>query len=175
MVPPTMPSFRVENVFECSESTFWEKVFFDAEYNRRLFYDELHFAEWRELEHKDEGERVHRFVKAQPPMGDLPGPLKAAIGDGAGYEERGVFVRATRRYDANVRPNVLGDKVTVTLIFRTEPIDEKRCRRIVDGTVVARVIFIGSMLEQRMCQDLSRSYEKSATFTNRFLSEKGWQ
>jgi hypothetical protein len=175
MVRPAMPSFRVENVFECSESTFWEKVFFDAEYNRRLFYDELHFSEWRELEHKDEGERVHRFVKAQPPMGDLPGPLKAAIGDGAGYEERGVFVRATRRYDANVQPNRLSDKVTVTLIFRTEPLEGPRCRRIVDGTVVARVFLIGSMLEQRMVEDLRRSYEKSAAFTNRFLSEKGWQ
>ena len=169
-----MPSFRVENVFECSELTFWEKVFFDAEYNRRLFYDELHFSEWRELERKDEGERVRRWVKASPPMGDLPGPLKAAIGDGAGYEERGVFERANRRYDANVQPNRLGDKVTVTLVFRTEPLNEKRCRRIVDGTVVARVFLIGGMLETRMVDDLRRSYEKSAAFTNRFLAEKGW-
>jgi hypothetical protein len=174
MVPPTMASFRVENVFECSETTFWEKVFFDAEYNRRLFYDELHFREWRELEHKDEGERVLRYVKATPQIADLPGPLKAAIGDGAGYEERGVFERAKRRYDANCQPNVLGDKVTVGLVFRTEPVDEQRCRRIVDGTVVARVFLIGGMLEQRMIDDLRRNYEKSAGFTNRFLSEKGW-
>src|SRR6185295_10352965 len=76
-VPRRMPSFRVENVFDCSQSTFWEKVFFDPEYNRRLFYDELHFAEWRELEQKDEGERVKRRVKAVPPTEDLPGPLRA--------------------------------------------------------------------------------------------------
>ena len=169
-----MPSFRVESVFECSELTFWEKVFFDAEYNRRLFYDELHFSEWRELERKDEGERVRRWVKASPPMGDLPGALKTAIGDGAGYEERGVYDRATRRYSANVQPNRFGDKVTVELAFRTEHIDERRCRRIVDGTVVARVFLIGGMLEQRLVDDLRRSYEKSATFTNRFVAEKGW-
>jgi Protein of unknown function (DUF2505) len=174
MFPPVMPSFRVENVFECSQQTFWEKVFFDAEYNRRMFYDEFHFSEWRELEQKDEGARVRRWVKATPPLADLPGPLKAAIGDGAGYEERGVFERATNRYDARVRPNRLGDKVTVELAFRTEPIDERRCRRIVDGTVVARVFVIGGLLEQRMLEDLRRSYEKSAAFTNRFVAEKGW-
>jgi hypothetical protein len=168
-----MASFRVENVFECSQSTFWEKVFFDAEYNRRLFYDELHFSEWRELEQTDEGERVRRRVKATPPIADLPGPLKAAIGDGAGYDETGVFERAKNRYDARVRPNVLGDKVTVELVFRTEPLDEQRCRRIVDGTVNARVMLIGGMLEQRMMDDLKRSYEKSAVFTNRFVAEKG--
>jgi hypothetical protein len=167
-----MPSFRVENVFDCSQDTFWEKVFFDAEYNRRLFYDELHFTEWQELEQKDEGERVRRRVRAVPPTGDLPGPLKAAIGNGAGYEETGVFVRATNRYDARVRPNVLGDKVTVELVFRTEPVDEQHCRRIVDGTVVAKVMLIGGMLEQRMMSDLTRSYEKSAVFTNRFVAEK---
>lgn len=169
-----MPSFRVDNVFDCSQITFWEKVFFDAEYNRRLFYDELHFAEWRELELENQGDRVRRLVKAKPPMADLPGPLRAAIGEGAGYEERGVFERATNRYDAKVKPNVLGDKVTVELVFRTEPLDDGRCRRIVDGTVVARVFVIGGMLEQRLMDDLKRSYEKSATFTNRFVAEKGW-
>ena len=169
-----MPSFRVDNVFNCSQGTFWEKVFFDAEYNRRLFYDELHFADWRELEQKHEGDRVLRYVKATPPMADLPGPLRAAIGDGAGYEERGVFERAKNRYDARVQPNRLGDKVTVELAFRTEAMDDTHCRRIVDGTVVARIFMIGGMLEQRMMDDLKRSYEKSAVFTNRFVAEKGW-
>lgn len=175
MVPPVMPTFRVENVFDCSQLTFWEKVFFDAEYNRRLFYDELHFSEWRELEQNHEEGRVRRVVKATPPIADLPGPLKAVLGEGAGYEERGVLDRAANRYEARVKPNTLGDKVSVELAFRTEPIDDKRCRRIVDGTVAARVFVIGSMIEQRMVDDLKRSYEKSATFTNRFVAEKGWQ
>lgn len=168
-----MPSFRVEHVFDCSQTTFWEKVFFDAEYNRRLFYDELHFSEWKELEQKHDGERVHRFVRALPPTPDLPGPLKAALGNGVGYEERGVFDRSTNRYEARVRPNSLGDRVDVELSFRTEPMGEQKCRRIVDGKVSARVMLVGGMLEQRMITDLTRSYEKSAVFTNRFVAEKG--
>ncbi len=170
-----MPSFRAEHVFECSQNTFWEKVFFDAEYNRRLFYDELHFAEWSELEQKDEGPRVLRFVRATPPTPDLPGPLKAALASGAGYEERGVFERATNRYEARVKPNSLPDRVSVELSFRTEPIGDDKCRRIVDGKVTARVMFVGGLLEQRMISDLQRSYEKSAGFTNRFVAEKGLQ
>jgi hypothetical protein len=171
-----MPSFRIEHTFECSQSTFWEKVFFDEEYNRRLFYDELHFTEWTELERKDEGTRVTRFVRAVPPLGDLPGPLKAAIGDSAGYEERGVFERATNRYEAKVKPNSrLGDKVGVELAFNTEPLADDRCKRIVNGSVTARIMMIGGLLEQRMIADLRRSYEKNAVFTNRFVAEKGWR
>jgi len=169
-----MPTFRVENVFECSQTTFWEKVFFDADYNRRLFYDELHFVEWKELERKDEGTRVERFVRALPPLADLPGPLKAVIGDGAGYEERGVFDRSTNRYQAAVKPNRLADKLTVELAFSTVPITETSCRRIVDGSVSAKIFAVGGMLEQRMISDLKKSYEKSAAFTNKFVAEKGW-
>jgi len=169
-----MPSFRVENVFECSQTTFWEKVFFDADYNRRLFYDELHFVEWTELEKKDEGTRVQRFVRALPPVADLPGPLKAVIGDGAGYEERGVFDRSSNRYQAAVKPNRLADKLTIELAFSTVPLGDNRCSRIVDGSVTARIFAIGGMLEQRMISDLKRSYEKSAAFTNKFVKEKGW-
>jgi uncharacterized protein DUF2505 len=168
-----MASFRSEHVFDCSQTTFWEKVFFDAEYNRRLFYDELHFAEWTELEQKHEGDRVHRLVRALPPPPDLPGPLKAALGNGVGYEERGVFERPKNRYEARVRPNSLPDRVSVELIFRTEPIGEQKCRRFVDGTINARVMLVGGMLEQRMIVDLQRSYDKSAVFTNRFVAEKG--
>jgi len=169
-----MPSFRLEHDFDCSEETYWEKVFFDEEYNRRLFYDELRFPEWRVLEEKDEGARRIRTLRAQPPIEDLPGPLKAIVGDGAGYEERGVYERATHRYEAKVTPNRMADRVTVTLAMTTEKLGEKRCRRIVTGSVTAKIFMVGALLEQKMIADLTRSYEKSAGFTNKFLGEKGW-
>lgn len=169
-----MPSFRCEHDFECSENTYWEKVFFDEEYNRRLFRDELRFPEWRVLDQKDEGQRVVRNLRAQPPIEDLPGPLKAVVGEGAGYEERGVYDRSTRRYEAKVQPNRLADRVSVTLTMSTENLSEKRCRRIVTGTVTAKIFVVGALLEQKMIADLTRSYAKSADFTNRFLAEKGW-
>ncbi|HEX6766293.1 MAG TPA: DUF2505 family protein, partial [Polyangiaceae bacterium] len=169
-----MPSFRLEHDFECSQNTYWERVFFDEEYNRRLFHDELHFPEWRELEKKDEGSRVLRHVRALPPLTDLPATLKAVIGDGAGYEERGVYDRKTQRYEAKVTPNRLADRVTVTISMSSEELGEHRCRRVVVGSVTARILMVGALLEQRMIADLSRSYAKSAEFTNRFLSEKGW-
>jgi hypothetical protein len=170
-----MPSFRCVHDIECSENTYWDKVFLDDEYNRRLFNDELRFPEWKVLDQKDEGSRVIRNVRAQPPIEDLPGPLKAVVGDGAGYEERGVYERATHRYDAKVTPNRLADRVSVALSMATEKLDDQRCRRIVTGTVTAKIFMVGAILEQKMIADLVRSYGKSAVFTNRFLAEKGWK
>src|SRR5439155_9970223 len=90
-----MAEMRVEHVFNCSEETFWTKVFFDDEYNRRLFVETLRFPVWRVLKSEDQGDEVRRTIEASPPIGDLPGALKAVIGDNAGYEERGVFNKKT--------------------------------------------------------------------------------
>ena len=168
-----MAGFRTDNVLACSEATYWDKIFLDDEYNRRLFFDELHFTDWKVLENKDEGELVKRTVKASPHVGELPGALKALIGDGVGYEERGTLVRQKNRYEAKAVPNRLGDKVTVTITMVTTPVDDERCRLVVEGSVTAKIFAVGALLEQRMVSDLRRSYEKSAEFVNRFANEKG--
>lgn len=168
-----MGSFRAEHVFNCSEATFWDKIFFDDEYNRRQFTDVLHFSLWKEIERRDEGERIVRRVQAAPPLGELPGPLKAVIGESAGYEEHGVFDKQKRRYTVKVVPNKLADKLNIEIAMWTEPAGENRLRRIAEGTVVAKIFGVGGMLEKKMISDLERSYEKSAAFTNQFIQEKG--
>jgi hypothetical protein len=168
-----MATFRAEHLIECSEKTYWEKVFFDGDYNRRLFNDELHFHEWRELSLEDTGDRVRRVVKAIPPVRDLPGPLKAVIGEGAGYEEEGIYERATNRYQSSIVTNTLADRVKVSILTLTKPDGDSRCHRIAEGTVTAKIMMVGGMLEQKMVADLLRSYDKSAAFTNLFVREKG--
>jgi hypothetical protein len=168
-----MPDFRVEHRFNCSEESFWTKVFFDPDYNRRLFLEYLKFTAWRELRTEDRGDKVERVVEAVPPIGDLPGPLKAVVGDGAGYEERGLFDRKTHRYEATVVPNRLADKITVKIAISTVADGPENCKRIAQGSVIAKIFGVGGLLEKKMIADLEKSYAKSADFTNAFVAEKG--
>ena len=41
------------------------------------------------------------------------------------------------------------------------------------GSVSAKIFGVGGLLEKKMIADLEKSYEKSATFTNAFVAEKG--
>ncbi len=168
-----MAEIRVEHVFKCSEETFWTKVFFDDDYNRRLFQEILKFPAWRVAKSEERGDEVHRTVEASPPIGDLPGPLKAVIGDNAGYEERGVFNKATRRYRVQVVPNRMSDKISVVVEMWTEPMGDQQCKRLARATATAKIFGVGGMLEKKLLSDLERSYEKSAAFTNTFVAEKG--
>ena len=168
-----MAEIRVEHSFKCSEETFWTKVFFDDEYNRRLFQEILKFPVWRVLKSEEHGDEVHRTIEAAPPIGDLPGALKAVVGDSAGYEERGVFNKKTRRYRVQVVPNRMSDKISVVVEMWTEPLGDAQCKRFARATATAKIFGVGGMLEKKMLSDLERSYEKSASFTNTFIAEKG--
>jgi Protein of unknown function (DUF2505) len=168
-----MAEIRVEHVFNCSEETFWTKVFFDDDYNRRQFTEVLKFPVWRVAKNEERGDEVYRTIVASPPVGDLPGPLKAVIGDNAGYEERGVFNKKTHRYNVQVVPNRMSDKITVNVEMWTEPMGDKQCKRFARATATAKIFGVGGMLEKKLLGDLERSYEKSAVFTNTYVAEKG--
>ncbi|MEO7035725.1 MAG: DUF2505 family protein [Polyangiaceae bacterium] len=167
-----MSEIRVEHVFKCSEETFWTKVFFDDEYNRRLFQEILKFPVWRVAKTEERGDEILRTIEASPPIGDLPGPLKAVVGDNAGYEERGVFNKKTRRYRVQVVPNRMADKISVVVEMWTEALGDGQCKRVAIATATAKIFGIGGMLEKKMLSDLERSYAKSASFTNTFVAEK---
>jgi hypothetical protein len=168
-----MLELRVDHVLECSEDVFWDQVFLDEAYNRGLFVELLKFTSHRELKRETKDGLLHRVVEAVPPVGDVPAALKAVIGQGAGYEERGVLDRQKKSYRIEVVPNRLADKIEVRLELTTTPVGPKQCKRSVRGTVSAKIMMVGGLLEKKLVSDLEKSYTKSVDYTNRFVRDKG--
>jgi hypothetical protein len=167
-----MKERRIEHTYDCSAEVFWNQLFLDDEYNRRLFLDELHFSTWRVLKQEERTNEVHRTIEATPPLGDLPSPLKRLLSEGLGYEERGVFDRKAQRYTLEVTPRSLASKLTIRGELTTVPISDRSCRRIYVARAEARVLGVGGMIEQRLLDDIEKSYNKSAVFTNRWIAER---
>src|SRR5579859_6537144 len=103
-----MADLTLRHEMNCDEDTYWEKCVFDAEYNRELYLDSLKFPGWKLLEQKDDGKTITRRVHVDPPVGNLPGPVKKVIGDSLSYLEEGTFDRASKRYTFKVTPSTLG-------------------------------------------------------------------
>lgn len=166
-----MKERRIEHIYDCSADLFWNQIFLDDEYNRKLFLDELHFSVWRVLRSEEQGDRVHRTIEATPPLGDLPAALKRLLGEGLGYEEHGVLDRPRQRYELEVKPRSLAGKVSIQGALTAEPISDSSCRRVYVARVDARVFGVGGMIEQRLLDDIEKSYDKAAKFTNRWVAE----
>jgi hypothetical protein len=168
-----MPEYRVEHTFACSEETFWGEVFFEEDYNRRLFLDWLHFTRWCEVSREQRHGLMHRVVAATPPMGDLPKPIQSLFGDETGFKEHGVFDPARRSYKAQVVPNRLSDRISIQIELSTEATSPQQCKRIAQATVGARIFGLGGMLEKKMIADVADSFEQTAEFTKSYIDQKG--
>lgn len=168
-----MKERRIEHTYGCSQDVFWDQIFPDDGYNRKLFLEELHFESWRLVRSEQRGDEIHRLVEAVPSLGDLPSTLKRLLSDGVGYEERGVLERSKHRYRLEAAPRSLRGKLNVSGELSTLPLGERSCRRIYIARVDANVFGVGGLIEQRVLDDIERSYNKAAVFTNRWITEHG--
>jgi Protein of unknown function (DUF2505) len=168
-----MAEVTIKHVFHCSEDTFWDKVFFDEEYNRRMFKEALEFPVYEMLKNDQDDNEVRRSINVVPKLGPMPGPLKAVVGEGLGYREDGVYDKKTRVYSTVITPNKLAEKMKIKGKFTTRPKGDNELERIFECSVTAKIFGVGGMLEKRIISDMETSYDKAAEFTNEWIKEKG--
>ncbi len=166
-----MASIHVEHVFECTPEVFWDRIFFDAEFNRAMYLNRLGYQAWRQLEIQEDEASIRRVIELVPPLGELPGAIKKLIGEGFGYREEGRFDKKTKRYEVRAIPNRLADKLSVNGELWCEPVGATSVRRIFDGTVTANVFGVGGLIENRIVADMRRGYDDAARCSQEHLAE----
>jgi hypothetical protein len=165
--------YTIKQTIETDIDTFWNKLFFDAEFNRSMFVDHLGFTLYKVLEERTDPDGTrHRRVECTPKV-ELPGPARKVFGDGFSYVEVGRFDPGTRRYTVQVLPKVAADKIKTSSEIWVEALGEKRCERVVSIDNSVKVFGIGTLLEGYVEQQTRDLYAKSAEFTNRWIREKG--
>ena len=168
-----MATKRIQHEFDCSESTFWEVAFFDEEFSRRLYLEELRFPSWKVLEQTMSETAMRRRVAVEPLVENIPAPVKKLMGDGFGYVEEGELDRVKGRYTFKVIPGSMADKSDISGQIYCEPLGDKRVRRVVDFKVDIKIFMVGKIIEQKSIDDTSASYDKMAAFMRSYLREKG--
>jgi hypothetical protein len=164
-----MKKITLRHEINCSVDHFW-KVFFDKEFNQKLFVEELGFPEYETLEQTETDASIKRRVRGRPKL-SLPGPLKKLLGDSFGYEEDGTFDRKSGVWKWKMKPNTLADKLRTEGKVICEPIGADKCRRIADIEMEAKVFGLGGLLEGTSEKEMTQGWNNSATFMNRWLKD----
>ena len=168
-----MKEVTFEHVFDCDEDTFWDKIFFDEEYNRTLFRDRLRFNLWKQEIHESTDALLRRTVHVQPPVGDVPGAVRKILGERFGYQEHGKFDRKTKRYHVDITPSSAAEKASIYGDLWVEKVGDKRIKRTAKMHVEVRVFMVGGFIEDKVISDMRLSYDKAADFTNEWIKDKG--
>ena len=163
----------LKHLFDTDEATFWPKVFFDRDYNQRLYHEALRYKRWELLEQREEpGGAIVRRASMEPAF-EVPALLKKAIGDGISYREEGRFDPATRRWRYTITPNRMAVKLTTRGEYWVEARGDKQIERICTVDLEAKIFGVGGALESFIEKQTREAYDTTMRFTNAFIREKG--
>lgn len=166
MYPRAMRKLSATHVIDCDIETFW-KVFFDAEYTKKLYLEGLAFKSFEILEQSE----TKRRMKGIPKM-NVPGPVAKLLGDSFGYEEQGTFDREKNTFSWKMTPNTMTDKLFTSGTVKVEAAGEGKVRRLSDATIEAKVFGLGGVLEGTAEKEVKDGWDKEAVFMNKWVKEK---
>ena len=159
---------RITNVFRVSPQMFWERLFFDAEYNRGL-YQALGFSlcEVKRLE-TDENGCVRRVLRAVPPI-KAPDIIRKKLEGRLYYLEDGRYDPRTGLWQFHNEPSIAAESTKIGGVIRAEP-DGAGMRHVVDLSVQVSAFGLGGLIERIIEKNTRDSYRMTAQYTNAFVS-----
>jgi hypothetical protein len=162
---------RIENVFHVAPSTFWERLFFDAEYNAGV-YGALGFDtyEVQALETLPDG-RTRRVLRAEPPI-SAPEILKRRLKGRVFYTEEGFFDPARQIWEFANESSVASDSSKVSGSIRAEP-HPQGMLHVVELDIQVSAFGFGGLVEKLIEKNTRDSYRVTTAFTNAYAKERG--
>jgi hypothetical protein len=162
-----MGTFTVTHEIRCDEATFW-RVFFDKEFNQKLFREALGFPEFEVVDQRETETELVRKVAGMPKM-NMPGPVAKLLGSNFRYTELGTFDKAKKLWRWKMTPSVMAEKLRQEGQMHIEPAGDGRVRRIARMDNEAKVFGVGGLIESSAEKQLREGWDASAHFMNRYI------
>lgn len=162
-----MGKFTVTHEINCNVETFW-KVFFDKDFNMKLYKEHLGFPEFTIVDQKETDTNIVRKVTGTPKM-DVPGPVAKLLGSNFRYTEEGKFDRGTQIWTWKMIPSTQADKLRNEGTLRITAIGDSKVRRYADIVVEAKIFGVGGLIESSSEKQLRDGWDKSAVYMNQWI------
>jgi hypothetical protein len=162
---------QIVNILRVTPATYWEQLFFDAEYLRAL-YVALAFPvfEVQRLEVDASGKK-RRVLRAVPPL-TAPEFIRKKLEGRLYYTEDGTYDPRTGLWSFSTQVSVAADKVVIRGVIRTESIAQG-LRHVLDLSAKVSAFGVGPLFERIIERNTRDSYEVMSEFTNRFAAQRG--
>lgn len=164
--------FTIRHPYAVEPEEFWRDVFFDREYNEKMYREGLQFEAFDIVEETTPADgRRTRKIRVTPKL-DAPGPIRKLIGDSFSYVEEGrleITGPNTPRWISRVLPSKLADKSTVKAEMWLERTGPGQSDRVAEFDVEVKIFGVGGMVEKFLEKSMRENYQKAAEFTNQWL------
>ncbi len=156
---------------ECPPDVFWGKVFFDADYNQRLYTEALKCSEFEVVSQEgDPSKSITRLMRMTFRL-DGSNLITKMFGASLTLSEDGNFEADQGRWVFELSPQKMTEKVGVSGEMRVESVASGGNELISEIDVRAKVLGVGSLIEQYIGDALTKGYGKSSDWTNKWLRD----
>lgn len=167
--------FTIRHPYAIEPEDFWREVFFDHEYNKKLYLEGLRFEGFEILDETNppDGRRT-RKVRVMPKL-DAPAAIRSIIGDSMSYIEEGrleITGPNTPRWISKVLPSKLADKSTVKAQMWLERTGPGQSDRVAEFEIEVKIFGVGGMAEKFLEKSMRENYQKAAEWTNQWLRSR---
>jgi len=161
----------IESVFRVPPAVFWERLFFDADYNAGL-YRELGFESYEvlSLERHADG-RVTRSLRAEPPLSG-PDLLKRQLRGRIYYVEEGTYDPTRGVWEFVNRTSVAAGTTNISGVITVSPHAEGMSH-VVQLDVRVSALGLGTLVERAIEKNTRESYRKTTRYTNDYAEAHG--
>ena len=166
-----MTDVHVDHEIRCDADTFWDKIFFDDEYNVALYTKALHFVKYEKVKQEDRGTSIFRLVRGTPPQ-EAPAAIQSLLGGGFYYDEEATYDKGTKRLRFKTIPSKLAEKIKIEGTMHTVAAGDKRIRRVADIQIAVKIFGVGGMVESFVSKMVRDSFDRGARFTNDWIEKK---
>jgi hypothetical protein len=162
---------RLDMILYVTPETFWQRLFFDAEYLDGL-YHALGFSGFalQSMETDAEG-RVQRTLRVVPQF-HAPAIVRRKLEGKLYYVEEGVYEPEQSRWSFRTLPSVAADHARITGTIRAEPHPEG-LRHVFELEAQVTAFGLGPLIERAVEKNTRDSMHKTGEFTNAYAARVG--
>lgn len=165
-----MLTVRCSHRLACVADEFW-RVFFDPDYNRRLFREILFYPAYEVLEQHETDLEIRRKVAAEPHV-VIPGPLRKLVAGGLRYVEDGTFDKRERTWHWTLASGSFAARVHYAGTIEARPAVNGSCERLAEATITARAPAFTGLFERIARDRFHEVMEASARYVEQWLATR---
>lgn len=162
---------KVSHKFPVSAKTFWKSIFFNEEFNKKLYLEKIGTQAYETIVFEEKDETIYRKVRITPEQ-NPPGIIKKFIKGQFSYTEEGKFSAPDNLYEFKIIPSVVADKIDINGNVRVESEDDRVITRTIELNITAKIFGIGGQIERFLGEQIKKGYEQSYNFTLEWIKEK---
>lgn len=168
-----MARFRIEHSLPVSAEDFWSKIFFDPDFNKKLYLERLRFKDFQQtVQEQDDGDR--KVEMTSQPSVSLPPALHKLVGsDAILYSEKGTFDATTKRYKYRITPSVYSDKISMEGELWAEP-SGSGVQRVCEMEVKVSLFGVGRLVESFIEKSSRESHDAAAKYMADYARAQGF-